>query len=216
MLKCQDPRTEKKYYVEVLGQYYTKKKNIPNDRRNLAVVTGDKTVLVVRVIATDDSTTANMAQLSDSVFGTDGDTVNLKSQYSDCSREQLNFIPVERSGITNGVTTVNVDVSTSEGDRIMNNAITSAINTKFGVSHPTELTNHIMHCLPPNTMSGIAYAHVNGWRSVYNDCWCTYMSAQLHELGHNLNLAHSNENGTYKDQSCMVSVLITKSNNIFF
>ena len=199
------------------GLVLTKKKNIPTDRRNLAAVTGDKTVLVVRVIATDGSTTANMAQLSDSVFGTDGDTVNLKLQYSDCSQEQLNIIPAVRSGITNGVITVNVDVSTSQGDNIMRNAIFSALNTKFGVSHPRQIANHGMYCLPQGTMKGIAYAVTNGWMSVYNDHWCGYVSAQLHEIGHNLNLGHSNENGTYRDQSCMVrSVLTTKLEHYFF
>jgi len=38
--------------------------------------------------------------------------------------------------------------------------------------------------------------------SVYNDEWCTYLSAQLHELGHNLNLGHSGEGSqAYDDQS---------------
>ena len=179
----------------------TKKKKVTNDRRNLAVVTGDKSVLVVRVIASDDTTTASVSQLSDGVFGTAGDPVNLKSQFYECSREQLNIIPAVRSGITNGVTTVTVNVSTSQGDAVMRNEITSALNTQFGVTSPTQIANHVMYCLPPGTMSGIAYAFINSWM-------CGYVSVQFHEIGHNLNLAHSNENGEYRDQSGMVSVLI--------
>ena len=50
-------------------------------------------------------------------------------------------------------------------------------------------------------MSGIAYAYMNSWMSVYKDNWCNYVSAQMHELGHNLNLGHSNEGGAaYADQ----------------
>ena len=198
------------------GLVLTKKKDVPNDRRNLAVVTGDKTVLVVCVQATDAATTASVEMLSDSVFGTSGDQVNLKSQYFDCSRGQLNILPAVRSGITNGVTTVNVNVSTSEGGPAMRNAITTALNTQFGVSSPNQIADHVMYCYPPGTINGLAFAYVNWYLSMYNDDWCTYVSAQVHEIGHNLNLAHSNENGTYKDQSCMVSVLMTKLKHYFY
>lgn len=47
-------------------------------------------------------------------------------------------------------------------------------------------------------------AYINSWNSVYSNQWCNYPSAQLHELGHNLNMAHSNEAGTYRDQSGMM------------
>jgi hypothetical protein len=69
-----------------------------------------------------------------------------------------------------------------------------------------------MVCQPSNTLNGgssnwIAYAYVDHWLSVYKGDWCTYPSAQMHEIGHNLNLAHSGEgSGSYDDQSCMVSV----------
>jgi len=71
-----------------------------SNRRRLT--TGTKTVLVVRVVATDSSTTASAAQLSDSVFGTNGDLVNLKTQYAACSHNQLQFQPATGTGITNG------------------------------------------------------------------------------------------------------------------
>jgi hypothetical protein len=86
----------------------------------------------------------------------------------------------------------------------MNNDIIAALNAEFGVSSPTLLATHVMFCLPPNTMAGIAYANAPGWRSVYSDVWCTYVSGQMHEIGHNLGLAHANEVGTYKDQSGMM------------
>merc|ERR1719221_2027179 len=60
--------------------------------------------------------------------------------------------------------------------------------------------------LPSGTNSGgsswIAYAYVNHWLSVYNDQWGSYVSAQVHEIGHNLGLAHSGENDlAYDDKS---------------
>jgi hypothetical protein len=48
-------------------------------------------------------------------------------------------------------------------------------------------------------------ANVNGWLSVYNDDWCNYPSIQVHEIGHNLNLAHAwDDNGEYEDKTGMM------------
>ena len=71
-----------------------------SNRRHLT--TGTKTVLVVRVVSNDSSTTASANQLSDSVFGTNGDLVNLKTQYAACSHNQLQFQPATGTGIANG------------------------------------------------------------------------------------------------------------------
>ena len=169
--------------------------NLPNrrerDLRELAV-TGSRSVLVVRVIASDGQTGFSEAQLSNSVFGTSGDPVNLKSHYAACSHGRLNFQTtsdrtktgggVDATNISLGATTVNVAVSTTEGDGVMRNAISSALNAQFGVSSPSVLANHVMYCLPPNTMSGIAYAYINSWNSVYSNQWCTYVSGQMHEV----------------------------------
>merc|ERR1712176_533833 len=38
----------------------------------------------------------------------------------------------------------------------------------------------------------------------YSDQWCNYLSAQVHEVGHNMGYGHSNEVGTYKDQTGMM------------
>jgi hypothetical protein len=184
-----------------------------NERRNMAVVTGDRTILVVRVIADDKSTTASESDLARYVFD---DFVNVATQYKACSHGKLNFIKASGraltsnngggdTGISNGVTTVRVHMSTNKGDSAMRNAITSALNQNFGQSSPTHLADHVMYCLPAGTMIGIAYAYVNSWNSVYNNEWCDYMSVQMHEIGHNLNLAHANEIGAYQDQTGMVS-----------
>ena len=76
-----------------------------------------------------------------------------------------------------------------------------------------------MACLPDDTLKNdgqggltsnwIAYAYLDHWLSVYKDEWCTYHSAQMHEIGHNLNLQHSGEgNNEYDDQSCMVRIKV--------
>ena len=185
--------------------------------RQLAV-TGTRTVLVVKVILNDGQTTATESRLSDSVFGNGVDTVTLKSQYAACSHDQLIFDKAENRNtggniISNGAVTVTVDGTTTQGDATIRNAVTAELNSMFGVSSPNQLANHVMYCLPPGTMSGIAYAYINSWNSVYSDNWCTYLSTQMHELGHNINLAHANEGGTsYADQTGMMGYSYSQDN----
>jgi len=85
------------------GNNNSKKKSPWEDRNRRSLVSGDRSVLVVRVIAADGQTSASEARLSDSVFGNgaDGsvDPVTLKSQYSACSYGALNFNEVaDRDG----------------------------------------------------------------------------------------------------------------------
>lgn len=191
-----------------------KKEKAKRNGRNLLI--GQRTVLAVNVVSGDvpaQTTTFDEASLSDNVFGSlvgGSDQVNLASQYTACSHGQLNFKPATAkaslnsaiaSNITNGVTTVTVATTVAEGDGVMRNAVNAALGTAFGQSAST-LANYVMHCLPAAAMSGIAYAYINSWNSVYSDKWCIYTSTQLHELGHNINLAHAGE-GTaqYDDRS---------------
>ncbi|KAL7534367.1 hypothetical protein ACHAXR_005826, partial [Thalassiosira sp. AJA248-18] len=173
--------------------------------------TGDRTVLALKVIASDGlGATMTEFSLADSVFGSlvgGPDQVNLASQYTACSHGQLNFTPrpfktstsTVVSDAVDGVCTVNVASVASAGDSVMRNEATTAIQTAFGASKGG--ADYVMVCVPDASMGGIAYAYVNHWLSVYKNNWCTYPSAQLHEVGHNLNLAHSGETETYDDQS---------------
>jgi hypothetical protein len=44
----------------------------------------------------------------------------------------------------------------------------------------------VMFCQPPGNGGWIAYGYVNAKTSYYNNDWCQYVSAQLHEVGHNI------------------------------
>merc|ERR1719183_1162491 len=57
-----------------------------------------------------------------------------------------------------------------------------------------------MYCHPKDTGVGLAYAWVNFYLSVYNDSWCSSLSAGMHELGHNMGLGHAGETDEYDDQ----------------
>lgn len=217
-------RLPKQYFVDEVN-YEIKMTEMPEissppvsqqapNRRRLNVAQGNLSVLIVRVVARNGATSLWEADLANSVFGNNlanPQLINMSSQYKACSNNKLNFIEApDRNGkssntrIRRGATTVYVDVFTGQGDSVMRNAITRKLNDEFGVSRPDELADHVMYCLPPNTLGGVAYAYINSWNSVYNDAWCNKLSAQMHEIGHNLNLGHSNEIGSYEDQSGMM------------
>lgn len=171
-------------------------------RRHLGV-SGTKTVVAVKVTSTAGTGTPtsygwSTAQLSDFVFGTDGDEGNLKSQYEACSYGKLRIEhPANQNGtgLINGAIEIEVSNPVGDGDRAIRNAVTEAINARFEIAKPTDLADYWMYCLPPEVMgpTSIAYAHIDSWLSVYNNKWCNRLSAQMHEFGHNLNFAHSGE-----------------------
>eukprot|EP00526_Cylindrotheca_closterium_P008389 CAMPEP_0113624610 /NCGR_PEP_ID=MMETSP0017_2-20120614/12694_1 /TAXON_ID=2856 /ORGANISM="Cylindrotheca closterium" /LENGTH=850 /DNA_ID=CAMNT_0000534661 /DNA_START=60 /DNA_END=2612 /DNA_ORIENTATION=+ /assembly_acc=CAM_ASM_000147 len=176
--------------------------------RRLAI-TGAKTVLVVRVQATDATTTSTAAQLGNFVFGDDGSTLNLKVQTAACSHNQVTINKATaRTGsttsIANGIVTIPVSIATSAGETTMINTITTNIKIEFGVSAVSDLADYAMYCFPPGTMAtdAVAYAVLNGFLSFYNDEACTYPSAQIHEIGHNYNMGHSSDSAQeYGDKS---------------
>jgi len=172
-----------------------------------------KRVFVIRADASDSATSSDMAKISDEVFGTGNDPMNLKSQYAACSYGKLNFEP--SNGVFNGNTitggvgeiTLNSNVNGISHSEVRTNML-SAADAKYG-SIQSKINSgeihHVMLCIPPGTSgSWVAYAYINHWLSVYNDEWCNRPSGQMHEIGHNLGLAHSGESATYDDQSGMM------------
>ena len=155
-----------------------------NHGRNLANVV--KKVLVLRVVAKDSATTATETELADDIFGASGDVVNLQSQYKACSYDLLQFNAVTSNtdvGL-DGVYTVNLPNTVVNGaaDRTIKEAARDEATLRLGTL--TDIADHVMVCLPPGTTGGwIAYAFINHWLSVYNDIWCGYPSAQIHEIG---------------------------------
>ena len=141
-------------------------RNLSELNRQLAVVTGQKTVLAVKVVLSDAAYGFDASYLECKVFGTSngvdcGDTLHLTNAYSACSFGKLQFgKAADRttgsgtvSDISNGVVTVTLPAfSTSQGDGTVRNEVTKALNAAFGSA--TSLANHLMYCMPPGTMGG--------------------------------------------------------------
>ena len=167
----------------------------PNDRR-LAPAIGERPTIVVYVSNNGgaETPTYSKAVLSNRVFGTGGDPVNLRSQYAACSADAVDFAPLTGksnvgTGSEAGVVTVNTAVSltTSDDSSNMAAAVTSALEGMFVTSFPFE---HAIICTPPGTFptNAVAWAYLDHWLSIYNDKWCEEVSALMHEVSCSLGI----------------------------
>uniref|UniRef100_A0A7S1B5D5 Peptidase M11 gametolysin domain-containing protein n=1 Tax=Corethron hystrix TaxID=216773 RepID=A0A7S1B5D5_9STRA len=146
--------------------------------------------------------------LSDEWFGTLGkDRVNMKSQFKACSYGKLTFdaVPDRPSvGLKDGVMTVrlNKDVRGNEPYTVQN-WVRAELFRRLGSSYLKY--DHLAFCMPPGMGLWLAYGYVPGTLTVYNDEWCGRVSAQMHEVGHNLGFDHSGTvRGEYDDTSGMM------------
>jgi hypothetical protein len=171
--------------------------------RNLQGV--DSKVLVVRISTTgsfESSPSVDAIELSDSIFGTSEDIVNLASQMNAYSFGKQTFSPLTGFDLPSenasnvGVFEVEV-TATSNSAADIANSVTTLLPFKFGTPYPFD---HAMYCMPRGTdMAAIASGDDNGWLSTYNDetlelrSWATFPSIQMHEIGHNKGLGHSGE-----------------------
>lgn len=149
-------------------------------------------------------------ELAERWFGIGGNisSVNLKSQMHACSFGKLVFNPIADDfigGITNGVTEIFLNRTANGSTNVwLVDEATSVIRSRYG---SPELFDHIVYVLPPGTISRgktrwLAYAYINWYESVYNNEWAGSVSTQMHEIGHNINLHHSNEGAlVYNDQT---------------
>ena len=143
--------------------------------------TGSSSVLVLRVSASDSQVTSSLSSLSDKWFGTSGDSMNLKSQYTACSNNQLDFNAASGPGsIIDGVVEIGVGISAGGStSTAIQNAATTAATALLG---SLDQWDHVAYCLPSGTSGNwVAYAYLNYGRAVFNNDWCTYPSAQIHE-----------------------------------
>eukprot|EP00956_Cyclotella_meneghiniana_P029363 scaffold70782_cov63-Cyclotella_meneghiniana.AAC.2 len=180
--------------------------------RNLRNLQGISKVLAVRIIALDSQTTHSVNDCRAHTFGgldDEGvlDDMNMKSQIGSCSYGKLQFVEPDYDplfpDVVGGVVTIHLN------------------ETVTGVSHGTVLGwarattplyagsldryDHVMYFMPPGIEfnGAIAFAFILGRDSWYTNAYSLRTGVQLHELGHNLGLGHSgDEGGGYGDHSC--------------
>jgi len=149
---------------------------------------GRMTLMVVRVTTSDGhGPTKSLAEIRQGMFR---DRIGFKAQYKACSYGQLEW--VDAGGLE-----VKLDKPLSAYTRAMqlaDDAVAKIVST-MKLRSVQELADKIMFCEPGGVGNWIAVAGVNHWRSNFNDQWCLSLTANMHEIGHNLGLQHSYEDG---------------------
>lgn len=154
-------------------------------RRRLSASTETRTVLVLRISANDATPAFSDQQYFNYIFDeTNVTQPTLASQYKRLSFGKLNFVPT-KYGIMDVKVNMNANGATSMSIR---DAAIAVVQSKYSVSTITQLADHVMLCIPPGTGNWAGSSPVMSWRLVLNDQWCGYVSALMHEMGHNLGL----------------------------
>jgi hypothetical protein len=159
-------KIERRGPAEKTKQQKEKKKN--KDRKQSRLLAPSepnyRSVLAVRVVATDSTTSADLQTLSDDIFGTNGSAVNLRERFESCSYGEIQMLPyngMTPSGISiqDGVVEVEIsDAVTGGFNRGIETAVLSELSTHLGISDLAAEFDHVMLCLPPGTSGNwIAY-----------------------------------------------------------
>ena len=162
---------------------------VPQNRMLNSWTIGERTVLAVRVVAADKSSSYSEEGLSNKIFGTYGDKMTMSSQFEACSYGKLKFVPLEGTyngvEINNGVVTVTLSNSVAGSNRHVFEYYTlEALKEIFGPWDSTTNTwiaDHVMIAFPGGLV-GTAYAKAYHWLTVYNDHRIGYPSYQMHEI----------------------------------
>lgn len=170
---------------------------------------GTLRTLVVRVSDSDNTqVSASVNQLKDDIFT---DSVSLKTQMAACSKDQL---IIEPAGVgTSGIVNVQINIPVNDASvQDVEKAAFQKANELY--EDDWDSFDLVLFCLPSGSgvptdsglkKSWLAYAYVNGYTSFYNNIWCQRVSAQVHEIGHNMKLGHSGKGSDpYGDKSTMM------------
>jgi len=182
----------------------------PEKKRRLAPGnTGQKSVLFVRIIAADGGPTPSLNEISNSAFGTFGDTYSFRAGFAGCSYNQLIMNPSKIAGASNGVIEISIpERAKGNSENIIWESARTILASRLGVGvrDLSTVIDHVVYCIPPGTqMTAAGVAWMPGYESWYNDKYCIDKKVIMHELGHNILLSHSMElMGEYDDSTCQM------------
>jgi hypothetical protein len=167
---------------------------------------GTSSAVVIRVTSGDGfSPTKTAAELSDDIFGTNGDLMNLKTGYQACSGGKLNFVPGTGPNIVDGVMEISISQSVNG---VSSGTVEGYVKTKLSqLGYNLSSYTHTMVVVPAQVDFGgaAAWAYMPGDFSFYSDGNASMHIVLMHEIGHNLGHHHSGLGSyEYADPTCMM------------
>jgi len=174
--------------------------------------------------------------VSDKFFGTDGDGETFMSQFDSCSygdfdvtyhcvaspddagtcRDDDGVVGEYDERISPflsapGVLEIELDVTLDVPQHRLRSEMNRRVSETLGGSENFPLPgpfSHVLYVIAEckQGCGWAAYAYVNSWLSVYQRVFYRYPAVAMHEVGHNLNLAHSGgtDGKAYTDHSCLM------------
>jgi len=185
---------------------------------------GAKTILIIRVAAAGGTVNAySENELSVAAFGTDGPFNSMATQFDACSYGQFTTSPfdgkINDKRIRDGVFEVEIQSPGNVGDiGVTKYSIETLVTIKLAeeLGPNWRIDNEIdfvLYCLP--AFGFTAYGYFNNHLSVYSQERCVNPKTMIHELGHNLYLQHSNQDGIeYQDFSGWVAAALAHRSSI--
>ena len=157
---------------------------------------GIKSVLMVRVSTLDQQPLVSAEEFQRRVMQSSG--YSMADQYKQCSFGKLQFELAQNQNVIDLV--LDKEIRQYETNLHLLSAAQYQVQQMFNVDKIQSITDHIMFCLPSGLDGDwVAFAGVGDYRSAYRDSYCGTLSVSMHEVGHNLGLRHSNEDGDYLD-----------------
>jgi len=172
-------------------------------RRKLLASTGRLSALALRIILNDGEPDYSQSEIYHHMYQ---DTHSLKNQYRSCSFGKLVIEPTSA-----GVIEVRIKMygSISSHQTVVNAASNAALEYLYqhGYGSYSQLRQYadIVLYITPDMGGWLAYGAVGGAVSVYNNKWGGFISALMHETGHNFGLLHAFEGEEYLDYTGYVS-----------
>lgn len=165
--------------------------NGPHRQRRLAPTTGKKSMLVVKVIDSENKARPeSLSQISDDIFGSFGDSMTLKSQMYDCSFGKFEIVPGVDPRTQNikeespGVIEVKINVPLQGSSRsTIRNGVKQAVKLHYNIDLPGQQYDYVMYVLEGcyhSDCGWAAYAFMNHWLSVYQGDYYKYVGVQMH------------------------------------
>ena len=206
--------------IKLIEENESIRRRLTDKRRKLGNrYEGNKKILLIRITDVDGRSIPETArQVSDKFFGTYGDAMTVKSGFESCSFGAMQ-ITSDYSGTSvndsvmsaPGVVDVTIGLSLSSASQVaIIEAAATAAMKKMDIGLPGPFA-HVIFILE-DCYSGeaecnfAAYGYVNHWVLVTLGQNWAYPAVIMHELGHNLNLAHSGglDGGSYTDHTCLM------------